>query len=436
VAFPNAQCGIDLINRYAVNPTSSGSKRLAIRKKSHMKNMSIFIVTMSLFLTTQLFAAERLDRWSARDAQYWYSRQPWPVGSNYIPATAVNSIEMWQADTFDAATVDQELGWAEGIGMNVMRVFLHHLVWEQDPEGFRMRLSQFLAIADKHKLRIIPVLFDSCFDPDPHTGPQPNPVQGVNITSWVQGPGRERLEDESRWNELEKYVSDIVGTFGHDKRVLAWDLWNEPTPSDQLLSQSQMSQSPRERHYAERESKRKSLLTERLLRKVFSWARNQHPTQPLTSAIFDPTHEWDQQHLTAVERIQIDQSDVISFHSYSLPHDFEHQVASLRQYNRPLLCTEFMSRVAGSTIQGILPLGKRLDVGMFNWGLVDGRTQTRFPYDSWERPYTDHEPKVWNHDLLRRDGKPYRAKEIELIRALSSLPRGVTSDVVSAARSQ
>src|SRR5207253_11189033 len=72
------------------------------------------------------------QRWTEKSAKEWYSKQPWLVGSNYIPASAINELEMWQADTFDPKRIDTELGWAESIGLNTMRVFLHDLLWVQD----------------------------------------------------------------------------------------------------------------------------------------------------------------------------------------------------------------------------------------------------------------------------------------------------------------
>ena len=94
------------------------------------------------------------------------------MGSNYIPVSAINQLEMWQAETFDPAQIDKELGWAEAMGMNTMRVFLHDLLWQQDAAGFRKRIDQFLTIAARHHIRPLLVLFDSCWDPLPQLGPQ------------------------------------------------------------------------------------------------------------------------------------------------------------------------------------------------------------------------------------------------------------------------
>ena len=116
-------------------------------------------------------------RWTEQQANDWYRNQPWLVGANYIPSTAINELEMWQADTFDPQRIDLELGWAESIGMNTMRVFLHDLLWKQDAAGFRQRIDTFLTIAARHHIRPMFVLFDSCWNPNPRLGKQPSPKQ-------------------------------------------------------------------------------------------------------------------------------------------------------------------------------------------------------------------------------------------------------------------
>jgi endo-1,4-beta-mannosidase len=150
------------------------------------------------------------------------------VGSNYNPASAINELEMWQADTFDAPRIDKELGWAQDLGMNTMRVFLHDLLWKQDPQGFKKRLDAFLTIANRHKIRPVFVLFDSCWDPHPILGPQHPPIPGVHNSGWVQSPGADALQDAREYPRLKSYIEGVVGAFANDPRILAWDVWNEP----------------------------------------------------------------------------------------------------------------------------------------------------------------------------------------------------------------
>lgn len=354
--------------------------------------------------------ADARDLWSKQQASAWYAAQPWPVGSNYVPANAINQLEMWQAATFDPATIDKELGWAEQLHMTTMRVFLHNLLWEDDAAGFKQRIATFLAIADKHHIKPIFVLFDSCWDPNPKAGPQHPPIPGVHNSGWVQAPGAARLADPSRYGQLEAYVKDVVGSFAQDRRILAWDVWNEPNNRGGG-------------NYPE--TPRKKELVAGLLGQVFAWARSTDPVQPLTSGLWTGA-DWDRlDTLDPVERIQVANSDIMSFHDYGWPERFLVRARQMLGYGRPVICTEYMARGNGSTFDGSLPIGKRLDVGMVNWGFVDGRTQTRLPWDSWKKPYTSDEPPIWFHEVLRADGTPYRAAEADLIRRLATAPKRV-----------
>lgn len=360
--------------------------------------------TLFLLVTATLTAQE--TRWTPAQANAWYAKQPWLVGGNYTPATAINQIEMWQAATFDPARIDKELGWAHDIGMNTMRVFLHDLVWQDDPRGFRQRIETFLKIAAKHGIRPMFVLFDSVWDPFPQSGPQRAPKPGVHNSGWVQGPGAKALADPAQVPRLEAYVKGVVGAFARDARVLAWDIWNEP---DNLNGSS----------YQAMEPPNKRALVEALLPQAFAWAKQAKPSQPLTSGVW--TGEWarDEQ-LTPTMRIQLDHSDVISFHDYSNAAKFEARIAALKRYRRPILCTEYMARGNQSTFEGSLPVALKHRVAAYNWGLVQGKSQTHLPWDSWQRPYTGgREPAVWFHEVFRQDGTAYREAEAKLIRDLT-----------------
>ena len=348
-------------------------------------------------------------RWTAAQANAWYARQPWLVGVNYLPANAINQLEMWQDDTFDPATIDRELGWAHGLGMNTVRVFLHDLLWQQDAKGFGDRLDRFLAIAARHGIRPMLVLFDSCWDPQPKLGRQHPPVPGVHNSGWVQSPGTRALGDATERPRLEAYVRGIVGRFAHDDRILAWDVWNEPdSPAATYPGQPA----------------NKEALVAALLPSVFAWARAAEPSQPVTSGIAWGDDWTPAGRHSAIEGTQLGESDVMTFHEYGWPEKFADRIRQLRPYGRPILATEFMARGAGSTFDGVLPIAKRADVGVFSWGFVDGKAQTRFPWDSWRRPYVREEPIIWFHDLLHSDGSPYREVETALIKRLSSAPRG------------
>lgn len=358
-----------------------------------------------ILLALPLFLAAQTARWTEEKANDWYARQPWLVGADFIPSTAINQLEMWQADTFDPGTIDRELGWAQAIGMNSMRVFLHDLPWKQDPEGFRQRMDEFLTIADRHDMRILFVIFDSCWDPDPKAGRQREPRPGVHNSGWVQSPGAKALLDPAQRPRLEAYVKGVIGAFANDPRVLAWDLWNEP---DNLNFGS----------YSKREPHPKSRIVAQLLPQVFAWARSAHPSQPLTSGVWKGN--WSKPgKLSRTQRIQLNSSDIISFHNYGPPADFTAHALALESYRRPVFCTEYMARELKSTFQTILPIAKEHRIAAYNWGLVQGKTQTWLPWDSWKKPYVKRDPAVWHHDIFYPDGKPYRQEETDFIRAIT-----------------
>jgi Cellulase (glycosyl hydrolase family 5) len=345
-------------------------------------------------------------RWSEAKANQWYAQQPWLVGSNYIPKSAINQLEMWQEATFDPKEIDKELGWAEGMGMNTMRVFLHDLLWEQDAEGFKKRINEFLTIAARHHIRPIFVLFDSCWDPYPHLGPQHPPIPGVHNSGWVQSPGAAALEDEKQYPRLKEYVTGVVGAFAKDDRILAWDVWNEPGAEN-------------EGSYGKEEPKDKRARVMALLPQAFEWAREANPTQPLTSGVCCLNPAQYEGRLGKLEETQLGESDIVTFHNYSWPEDFRAEVKWLKTYKRPVICTEYMARAVGSTFDTILRIAKEEDVGAINWGFVAGKTQTYLPWESWEHPYILDQPPVWFHDILHADGTPYREAEVGLIRRLT-----------------
>jgi hypothetical protein len=368
--------------------------------------VAVRIVLVFLIAVQASFAAAR-PRWTEAQARDWYGRQPFLVGANFVPATAINQLEMWQANTFDPARIDLELGWAAGIGMNTMRVFLHDLAYQQDPQGFLRRVDQFLGIAAKHRIRPMLVLFDSVWDPFPALGAQRPPRPGVHNSGWVQGPGKVALEDPAEWPRLEAYVTGVVGRFKTDTRVLAWDLWNEVDNTNEPA-------------YASLEPKNKGELVLALLPQVFAWAREADPAQPLTSGLWRGG-DWSQlAELPVIDRVQLAFSDIVTFHSYDPPPQLEARIRQLQGYKRPIICTEYMARGNGSTFAGALPILQKHGVGAINWGLVQGKAQTHLPWDSWRRPYVDREPAVWFHEVFRNDGMPYDAKETALIEQLSA----------------
>jgi hypothetical protein len=318
--------------------------------------------------------------WPEKKAEAWHAKVGWLVGCNFSPSTAINQLEMWQADTFDPSTIDRELGYAEGLGFNTLRVFLHNLLWTQDSSGLLDRMEQFLKLADKHHIKPIFVFFDSCWDPDPKLGKQHDPKPFVHNSGWVQSPGREYLEHAERLDQLKAYVAGVLVRFRTDDRIAFWDLFNEP---DNLNDSS----------YGKDEDPHKPQAVLLLLEKIFAWAREAGPSQPVSSGVWKGN--WPSPStLSDFEKIQLNQSDIITFHNYGKPEDVKQCIANLRRYHRPIVCTEYMARPVGSTFDPILGIFKQEDVGACNWRFVAGKTQTIFPWDSWTKQYTN-EPPLW-----------------------------------------
>lgn len=346
-----------------------------------MKKSLIFIISHFLFLIT--FSQSEI--WSKEKAKNWYQQQGWLVGADFLPSTAINQLEMWQAESFDSATIHKELGWAAKIGMNVMRVYLHDLAWKADAAGFKKRMNEFLEISSRHKIKILFCIFDDCWNPDAKTGKQPEPKPGVHNSGWVRSPNMAVHNDSQQWDYLEKYVKDILSSFKNDSRILMWDLYNEPANSGYGMSSFP------------------------LLKKIFEWAWTVRPSQPLTVGVWFMD-------FPEINKYQLENSDVITFHNYSDTTSMKTAIDSLQKRGRPVICTEYMARTNNSKFETHLPILKRYHVGAINWGLVSGKSNTIFPWGSKEG---SPEPNPWFHDVFRKDGSPYDKNEVELIKKLT-----------------
>lgn len=325
--------------------------------------------------------------WTPEQANAWYATKGWLRGSDFIPSTAINQLEMWQAESFDTITIDRELGWAQDLGFNSMRVYFHHAAWRQDPEGFFNRVDRYLNISARHGISTMFTLFDDCWNPVFQTGRQPDPKPGIHNSGWLRDPGEVLYQDSTVMPTLEEYVKAVLTRFGNDERILLWDLYNEPGNSG----------------YGDRSIP--------LLKNAFAWARSVNPSQPLSVGYWNDD-------LKEINRICLEESDVITYHNYNEPDAHQRLIDTLRTLNKPLLCTEYMARTRGSLFQNILPMLKQQNIGAYNWGFVSGKTNTIY---AWSDPRPDgSEPPVWFHDILRKDGSPYDTAETNLIRRLTA----------------
>lgn len=344
------------------------------------------------------------SQWTPERARAWYDSVGWVIGANFVPSSASNELEMWQAATWDPATIDRELGWAQQLGMNTMRVYLHDMLWTQDSTGFLRRMDQFLALADTRGIRPVFVLFDAVWDPFPKAGRQREPYPFLHNSTWVQSPGFEILTDYERHDSLRPYVQGVIRRFGRDRRVLAWDVFNEP---DNINRSAYFVYEPRN----------KGEYSLALMKKAFAWARAAGVTQPLTAAPWKGDFV-DTTRMLPISKWMLENSDIITIHSYdSLPRTQE-LVAAVRRYDRPVIISEYMARPNGSRFGTHLPWLASERVGAINWGFVNGRSQTIYPWDTWTREYTAP-PTEWFHDVFQTDGRPYDSTETALIRRLT-----------------
>lgn len=338
--------------------------------------------------------------WSVEQARSWWDRQPWLVGCNFIPSTAINQLEMWQPDTFDLPTIERELGWAADLGLNVVRVYLHDLLWEQAPDRFVGRIDRFLDLSHRHGISVMFVLFDDVWSVDAALGPQPTPYPGRHNSGWVQGPGlaalRAYLDQPGIARRLERYVRGVVSRFGRDERVIVWDVYNEPggypSPRDEPVGEACLP----------------------LLRDVFAWVRDLSPSQPVTSGLWSsPVKALP----PSIQELQLAESDVVSFHHYGAPEELAVECDRLRRLtDRPLVCTEYLARPMRSRFETHLPIFREREIGAIHWGLVNGKTQTIYPWWSWFDETPAPEPELWFHDLLHADGRAFDPDEVEFLR--------------------
>jgi hypothetical protein len=292
-------------------------------------------------------------------------------GVNYVPSNAVNATQMWQR--FDTVTIDRELGYAEASGLNSLRVFIQYVVYENDPAGFRDRFDAFLQLASRHGLSVMPVLFDDCWLAEPSLGEQAlEPRPGVHNPYWQRSPG-ERRKGLAFRSALRRYVEDLLGRFGRDRRIIAWDLYNEPQTRDSSVA---------------------------LVRDVFAWARRIAPSQPLTACWYGALL-----------------SDITSVHFYVSPSrdpdEARRAVESAKSSGRPVVATEALGRPNHGELHEILPVFRESRIGWYLWELMIGADQTRYQWPN-APPAAD---EIVFQGLLYPDGTPYSEDELNLIRA-------------------
>lgn len=352
---------------------------------ANFKTVCFFALSGALFS-----CSPQNKQWTEQEARTWGRNQAWIVGSNYIPASAINPIEMWSDATYDHNRIDFELNLAEDLGFNTMRVYLSSVVYAHDPSELKSNMDDYLSIADKHGIRTVFVLFDDCWNEESHYGLQPEPKPGVHNSGWIQDPPVSMRKDTlSLFIKMERYLKDILATYKNDERILMWNLYNEPGNEGHGLGSLP------------------------LLKNAFRWAQEVRPSQPLTSGVRGDCR--------IIQSYQLAHSDVISYHGYKDAAGHQAIIDALKSYNRPIICTEYMGRTINSTFMNNMPVLRKNNVGALNWGLVAGKTGTIYAWNSWKRNENADasEPDIWFHDIFRQDGTPYSQEEVRFIKSMT-----------------
>lgn len=349
-------------------------------------------------------------QWSIEEINAWYDAQPWLTGFNFYPSTTINQTEIWQeydhARVF--ADIGKELSLAKSIGFNCLRTILPFELWQRCPEVFFRHLEEYLALCADFGIRVMPVLFDDCCVPRERYQPmvfgkQPDPEPGyfggssVTCFETTNSAGYTLIDDEGMDVQVENYIRQLMEHFRNDDRILVWNVWNEPGNSN-------------------RGSQSLPMMT-----KVFGWLRQYDASQPLAADLFSAGCDFPDEYLckprveTEIELAAVALSDIISYHYYG---DYLHMrqfIQKLKEYQRPLLCTEWLHRPMRSFIQTHLPLLKRERVGSFMFGFVNGKSQFN---EVWEylKERKDMDTTLWMHDIFHSNFVPYDQEEIDVIK--------------------
>lgn len=343
--------------------------------------------------------------WSNERANRWISEHPWQIGFNYVTSNAVNDIAMWMDSSFNPRLIENELECANNLGFNSLRVFLSYTVWLNERTAFEKNFETFLQIADRHNFCVMPVLFDDCafdFGSEPQYGVQPEPVYGVHNSRWVPSPGFQVQDDPDKLISCREYVTSIISNHVSDKRIFAWDLFNEPGNT-------------------ERGDKCLPLLTA-----VFEWAHEIAPIQPVTSSLWRYDEGFAKVNATIIEN-----SDIISLHAYTPLERTRELLDKYCMYHKPVIITEWLFRAGGNTYETHLPLFAERRIGIWQWGFITGKTQTNLSWSTMNGGTPNPVPEIWQHDILFPDHTPYDPKEIALLEKIvnTNTSRHVSLDV-------
>ena len=355
-------------------------------------------------------------RWTKEEAWKWYEAYPWIRGCNYMSADSANRVDQWQSLGFEERmkTTEEEFRLARETGFNSIRVLIEYVVWKEEHDGFLERFDRYLDLAAKYGLSVMVVLAN---DGMPAKGPDYKlPYIGEQTYDWGYHGGRKHsphavqtepaphfyLDDPVTREDYFRMVSEIVRLHRTDERIIVWDVYNEAGHSN-----------------------RKEISIPNVKR-MFELVRAEDPVQPLTACVCPRRDE--ARELPEIEKICLENSDVISYHFY---HNFQRHaeiLKHLKAYGRPLFCTEWLCRCFHNNVADLFPLFYMEGIACYNWGFVAGKYQT---YEPWELVWTNVENGTyddvhvdftkWFHDLYRPNHRPYDPEEIGIIQKYAGL---------------
>ena len=357
-----------------------------------------------------------MARWSKEKAWEWYRSYPWIRGCNYMGSDCANRIDQWQEYGFEEklATAEKEFALMESIGYNSIRVIIEYEVWAEQHDGFMERFDRYIAAAARHGIYTMVVLSNECAVRTPTYVPPVFGEQrwelgfhgGKEFKTWYQHGKDDRyniLDDPTIAPKYYEMVRELITKYKDDPRILVWDLMNEPGNG----------------------RGNKSLVH---LKKFFEIGQEIDPIQPLCADVWRGMK--DGKATSEIEQFALEESDVISYHSYTSYLKNVLIIKQLKRYDRPIFNTEWLSRPSGNTVQLMMPLFFLEQIGCYQWGFVAGKYQTYEPSQGVWKNYEENGYEAvkhldftkWQHDLYRPGGRfPYDPEEIEIIRKLGKL---------------